>query len=242
MPGPTADAAHKRCCVSFSALLLITTTTTWVLFHRLNLLESSKCQIFAPTCSEQAAPLLHPSSACNLTQFATAGRMGRQRRRVSRHCRCVSWKSLFFPAACSWRCRGQAPPPLFLPIQRPSARALFALRNTSCTHAPCALKSVAGIAALSAFAELHIVTSRQLTLQPATHAFLEQHFPGKFASVQFGNHWGATGGRRSKRDMCRDVGALLLIDDNLQCVRHLMLRCLSVTLGADTHKTFAVRA
>jgi hypothetical protein len=28
--------------------------------------------------------------------------------------------------------------------------------------------------------------------------------------------WGATGARRSKRDMCADIGALLLIDDNLQ--------------------------
>jgi hypothetical protein len=43
------------------------------------------------------------------------------------------------------------------------------------------------------------------------------HFPGKFASVQFGNHWGTTGRKRSKADMCKDVGASLLIDDNLQC-------------------------
>lgn len=211
--------------------------TTWVLFHRLNLLENSECQIFAPTCSEQADPLLRPSSACHLTQSAAAGHMGRQRSRVSRHCRRVYWKSLFFPAARSWRCRGCTPTP-----PPPSARAFFALRNASCTLAPYALKSAAGIAALSAFAELHIVTSRQLTLQPATHEFLERNFPGKFASVQFGNHWGATGGRRSKRDMCREVGALLLVDDNLQCVTCLMLRCQTVTLGADTHKTFAVRA
>ena len=71
---------------------------------------------------------------------------------------------------------------------------------------------------MSAVADLHVVTSRQLSLQQATHSFLEQNFSGKFLSVQFGNHWGATGARRSKRDMCADIGALLLIDDNLQYV------------------------
>jgi hypothetical protein len=41
-------------------------------------------------------------------------------------------------------------------------------------------------------------------LQDATRHFLERHFPGKFASMQFGNHWGCTGRRRSKR--CARVG------------------------------------
>ena len=44
---------------------------------------------------------------------------------------------------------------------------------------------------MSAVADLHVVTSRQLSLQQATHSFLEQKFPDKFLSLQFGNHWGA---------------------------------------------------
>ncbi len=62
---------------------------------------------------------------------------------------------------------------------------------------------------------LWLLSSGPMLQQPAPY-LIRRSFPGMFASVQFGNHWGATGRRRSKRDMCADVGAQLLIDDNMQ--------------------------
>lgn len=60
-----------------------------------------------------------------------------------------------------------------------------------------------------------VVTSRQHSIEDPTRAWLDAHFPGVFSGVAFGNHWGPHGSsKRSKADMCRDVDAALLIDDN----------------------------
>ena len=62
--------------------------------------------------------------------------------------------------------------------------------------------------------ELHIVTARQLTLETATRAWIDTHYPDMFAGVHFGNHYGSSGEKRSKPQMCREIGALCLIDDS----------------------------
>jgi hypothetical protein len=58
-----------------------------------------------------------------------------------------------------------------------------------------------------------VVTSRQHALAPATRAWLQRHFPDTFSHVAFGNHYGA-GARASKRELCRALGAVALVDDN----------------------------
>ena len=66
-----------------------------------------------------------------------------------------------------------------------------------------------------------IVTSRQHSIEQQTRAWVERHYPGIFCQIVFGNHWGVSGAKRSKADLCREVGARILIDDAvdyaLQC-------------------------
>eukprot|EP00741_Cyanophora_paradoxa_P005835 tig00000113_g5654.t1 len=69
-----------------------------------------------------------------------------------------------------------------------------------------------------------VITSRQSAIEQITKEWLARHYAGIFKGILFGNHYGLTGAKRSKPDMCGDVGARLLIDDSLvyakQCAAH----------------------
>ena len=62
--------------------------------------------------------------------------------------------------------------------------------------------------------DLVVVTSRQFAIQDATLQWLDQHFPDTFTSVHFGNHFAKAGNSRKKSEICRDIQADVLIDDN----------------------------
>lgn len=66
--------------------------------------------------------------------------------------------------------------------------------------------------------ELHLVTGRQSYLEPATHRLLDGHFPGIFTSVEHTNYIAASDSvahRRTKGEVCRAIGAHVLIDDHV---------------------------
>ncbi|KAF0973890.1 hypothetical protein FDP41_007277 [Naegleria fowleri] len=76
---------------------------------------------------------------------------------------------------------------------------------------------------LSTKYKLVIVTSRQHKLKEQTQMFLQKYFPNTFAEILMGNHYGETGQTQmTKPEMCRQLNAVLLIDDSLkycqQCV------------------------
>ncbi len=54
--------------------------------------------------------------------------------------------------------------------------------------------------------------------QELTNAWLGTHFPDTFSAVLFGNHYSASGAKRAKSDMCRELGASALVDDSVRCV------------------------
>lgn len=81
--------------------------------------------------------------------------------------------------------------------------------------------------------DLHIVTSRQFAIQDTTLEWIEQHYPGLFSAVHFGNHYSKEGKVRSKPEMCRDIGAVLLIDDSLQYAMHCYKADIPVILFGD---------
>ena len=64
--------------------------------------------------------------------------------------------------------------------------------------------------------DLVVVTSRQHCIEEQTRQWLEAHFPGIFSEVHFGNHFALEGASRRKSEICRDVGAHVLVDDNPQ--------------------------
>lgn len=78
--------------------------------------------------------------------------------------------------------------------------------------------------------ELHVVTSRQNILKEMTEVWIAQHYSDIFAKLHFGNHHSLEGEIRSKPDLCRDIDAVMIIDDNvryaLQCANAGIRTCL----------------
>jgi predicted amidohydrolase len=62
--------------------------------------------------------------------------------------------------------------------------------------------------------ELHIVTSRQHAIADATREWIAKHYEGIFEELHFGNHYSSVGKKRSKPEMCKEIGALAIIDDS----------------------------
>lgn len=87
------------------------------------------------------------------------------------------------------------------------------------THMPPIPAAYDTLLALADRHTYHIVTARQHSIEPHTRAWIAQHYPDLFTSLLFGNHYGRTGAARSKADMCREVGASVLIDDSAEHAR-----------------------
>lgn len=77
--------------------------------------------------------------------------------------------------------------------------------------------SRAALEALSAEFELHVVTARSDRIAPATRTWLSEHFGSLFTSVTFTNAYknGVETKQITKGTVCRDMGAVCLIDDNV---------------------------
>mgnify|MGYP000905679520 CR=1 FL=1 len=73
-----------------------------------------------------------------------------------------------------------------------------------------AIKSVKSLAALH---ELHLVTARDEAILDVTKRMLDRHFAGCFAGIHH------VGPDKSKGEVCREIGATVLVDDNS---RHLL--------------------
>lgn len=76
---------------------------------------------------------------------------------------------------------------------------------------------------LQADFDLQIVTARQHKQEQLTREWVGKYFPDIFTAFHFGNHYATSGRSRSKPEMCAEIGALLLIDDNFiyatQCAK-----------------------
>lgn len=70
-----------------------------------------------------------------------------------------------------------------------------------------------GLRELSERGRLVAVTNRYLTQSDGTHAWLERHLPGMFEQVLFARQAPGGAGRR-KAEICREIGACLLVDDS----------------------------
>eukprot|EP01025_Chloroclados_australasicus_P024860 TRINITY_DN2491_c0_g1_i2.p2 TRINITY_DN2491_c0_g1~~TRINITY_DN2491_c0_g1_i2.p2 ORF type:complete len:360 (-),score=35.82 TRINITY_DN2491_c0_g1_i2:367-1299(-) len=62
---------------------------------------------------------------------------------------------------------------------------------------------------------LEIVTSRQNVIQASTLEWIDTYFPGVFGDrIHFCNHYSLEGKQRKKSEVCKAIGADVLIDDN----------------------------
>ena len=58
-----------------------------------------------------------------------------------------------------------------------------------------------------------VVTSRSIDIAKETRAWLDRHFEGCFDGALFGNAYGRFA-KRNKSELCRQVGAVALVEDN----------------------------
>ena len=65
---------------------------------------------------------------------------------------------------------------------------------------------------------LVVITSRHDNLTDATHAWLDRHFAGVFEMVILAGNHHAGGNVKTKVSLCRELGAVALIDDSLRYV------------------------
>lgn len=76
--------------------------------------------------------------------------------------------------------------------------------------------AVEGVQKLKEKHDLFVVTSRQSVVEEQTKAWLNQHFPEMFKEIHVTNGFSLSGQKRLKKDVCKQVGASLLIDDCLE--------------------------
>jgi uncharacterized HAD superfamily protein len=81
--------------------------------------------------------------------------------------------------------------------------------------------------------DLVVVTSRQHVLRDHTQMFLDTHYPGIFHELKMGNHYGDEGRKQSKPELCKEAGAVLLIDDSIDYVTHVAQHDMKALLFGD---------
>eukprot|EP00946_MAST-07B_sp_MAST-7B-sp1_P004417 g4417.t1 len=89
--------------------------------------------------------------------------------------------------------------------------------------------------------DFYVVTSRQHVIAAQTAAWIDEHFEGVFKGIKMGNHYDLASPnpdevtnnvvKRSKPQMCADIGAVLLIDDSAKYA------CQCATSCGDTFLT-----
>lgn len=61
---------------------------------------------------------------------------------------------------------------------------------------------------------LVVVTSRQHVIRDETLQWIDKHYPEIFSEVHFGNHFAKSGQSKKKSEICKEIGADVLVDDN----------------------------
>jgi 5'(3')-deoxyribonucleotidase len=62
--------------------------------------------------------------------------------------------------------------------------------------------------------DIHIITARHHTMMDSTHKWFKKHLPDTFHGIHFNRP--AEGVKRSKAEMCVELGASVLIDDHIE--------------------------
>lgn len=83
---------------------------------------------------------------------------------------------------------------------------------------------------LQKYFELHVVTSRQFAIQALTEEWINKHFTGVFTAIHFGNHYAQSGVTRSKAEICKEIGACMLVDDSVRYAQNCQQQDIPVIL------------
>ncbi|MDO8569682.1 MAG: hypothetical protein Q7R89_02835 [bacterium] len=80
--------------------------------------------------------------------------------------------------------------------------------------------SVEGIKKLKQHHKLHVITAKPEELKDKTLEWLDKHFPQMFDGIHFTNHYNGNGLKRSKGEVCKELGIELFVDDFLENVNN----------------------
>lgn len=61
--------------------------------------------------------------------------------------------------------------------------------------------------------DLVIISARPEYIKTKTLEWINKHYPNTFSDVIFGNHYHGNGTKRSKKEICTEIGAHIYIDD-----------------------------
>lgn len=96
------------------------------------------------------------------------------------------------------------------------------------SHVPVVPKAAATLRKLKRTYDLVVITARETTWEAATRDWVEAQFPGIFSTVHFaGRHDGTT---KPKGELCVELGAAWLIDDNVEHAHTALERGIQVLL------------
>lgn len=63
-----------------------------------------------------------------------------------------------------------------------------------------------------------VVTSRQRVYEDFTREWVETHFPNTFSAIHFCSYWDQVPPFFTKAEVCKEIGAIVLVDDHIQYV------------------------
>ncbi len=78
--------------------------------------------------------------------------------------------------------------------------------------------------------ELHIITSKPDYLREATEKWIERFYPDSFKRIHFTNQFHSESIKRTKAQVCKEIGATILIDDSLENARNVAAEGIKVFL------------
>lgn len=88
--------------------------------------------------------------------------------------------------------------------------------HAAITPEPTAVEAIKGLAKHH---ELHLVTGRADFLEPVTRRMLDEYFPGCFQTIEHTNYLNPStdkASQRTKGEVCKAIGADILIDDHIK--------------------------
>src|SRR3546814_539521 len=68
------------------------------------------------------------------------------------------------------------------------------------------------------------------SIQAITEHWIDKHFTGVFSQIHFGNPYSTSGVVRSKAEICKDIGACMLVDDSVRYAQNCQQQDIPVIL------------
>lgn len=73
-----------------------------------------------------------------------------------------------------------------------------------------------GVKKLQLKNRIYVVTSRPHDIYNETLSWISEHFPNQFVEVKLTNQWAKKGKGKNKKDLCKELGIEVIVEDSLE--------------------------